>query len=253
MKARTLALFQSLRQTIAVVESYPDLRAHAAQSRAFELFVAVVGHLDALQHEQATSRVELKELNARKRALAEEVHLLIAGLCATAALLPPSAASLPAFAPPSVRLPTSTFTVEAGSLIELTAKHADAFIECGLHPHTFDVGRDLIAQLVQADHRATYAEAHARSFKTRLKYTIALARQRRKQLYYELRRAMTADSRAALRAAASLGRTHRPKLLPGAPAQKLLAAPDAQRSPGDGGMKRLARRVRLRLTRGDTV
>jgi hypothetical protein len=253
MKARTLALFQSLRQTIAVVESYPDLRAHAAESKAFELFVAVVDHLAALQHEQATSRLELKELNARKRALAEEVHLLIAGLCATAALLPRNATQLPAFAPPSLRLSTSMFSLEARGIIDLTAKHSGAFIACGLHPHTFDLGRDLIAQLVQADHLATYAEAHARSFNNRLKYAIGLARQRRKQLHYELRRAVTADSRAALRAAASLGRTHRPKLLPGAPAQKLLAAPDSPPSPGAGGMKRLARRVRLRLTRGDTV
>jgi hypothetical protein len=52
--------------------------------------------------------------------------------------------------------------------------------------------------------------------------------------------------------AASLGRTHRPKLLPAPQAQKLLARPESDEPHEEAaGIKRLVRRVGLYLPRVD--
>lgn len=249
MNVRTLKLSQSMRNVIAVVDAHPALRAAAAESKAFELFVAAANDLADLHEEQASSRVELTQLAARKKALVDDINLMITRLSATAALLPPSAPKFAPIEPLATRLPTQMFTVRAHNIVEITAKEAHVFVENGLHPRTFDIARDLIKQLVAIDHRSAYAEAHARSFKVRLEYATQRARMRREQLGLELRSAMTGESRAAWRAAASLGRTHRPKVLPSAPPQKLLAPPKAD-DLHDGilGIKRLARRAGRHLT-----
>jgi len=250
MNARTMKLCQSMRNVITVVDAHPVLRAAAAESKAFELFVAAVDDLTALHEEQASSRVELAQLAARKRALVDDINLMITRLHATATLLPPSAPAFASFGPLSTRLFTQEFTVRARTIVEMTAKEARVFVENGLHPRTFDIARELIQQLEGVDHRSAYVEAHARAFKIRLDLATEHARKRREQLGLELRSAMTRESRAAWRAAASLGRTHRTKVLPSPPPQKLLAPPRADdQHDGILGIKRLARRAGIHLTR----
>jgi len=250
MNARTVKLCQSMRNVIAVVHAHPVLRAAAAESTAFELFVAAVDDLTALHEEQASSRVELAQLAARKRALVDDINLMLARLHATVALLPPSAPQFAPIEPLGTRLRTQEFTVSARSIVEMAAKEARVFVENGLHPRTFDVARDLVQQLETVDHRSAYVEAHARAFKTRLDLATEHARKRREQLGLELRSAMTRESRAAWRAAASLGRTHRTKVLPSPPPQKLLAPPQTDDQP-DGilGIRRLALRAGRRFAR----
>jgi len=126
-----------MRNVIAVIHAHPVLRAAAAESKAFELFVAAVDDLTDFHDEQASSRTELAQLAARKTALIEDINLLIARLHATAALLPPRAPKLAPFAPLSTRLSTQEFTVRTHSIVEMTAKEADVFVENGLHPRTF--------------------------------------------------------------------------------------------------------------------
>src|ERR1041384_1427253 len=92
MNARTRKLYQSLRQTIAVIDAYPEFRAYAAESKAVTLFINEVNDLEALHIEQESSRRELKELASRKRELMDNINITIAGLAATTALLPASIA-----------------------------------------------------------------------------------------------------------------------------------------------------------------
>lgn len=254
MNARTVKLCQSMRNVIAVVEEHPLLRAAAAESKAFDLFVSAANDLAALHEEQASSRAELSQLAARKRALVDDINLMIAKLKATVELLPPSAPKFASFGPITHRVSTQQFTVTAHTIIEMTAKEADVFIENGLHPRTFDIARDLLEQLVEIDHRAAYAAAHARSFNDRLELASERARKRREQVALELRSAMTRESRAAWRAASSLGRTHRSKALPAPPAQRLLAAPKSEdQRDGILGIKRLARRAGRHLVRTESA
>ena len=104
MNVRTVKLCQSMRNVIAVFDAHPALRAAAAESKAFELLVAAANDLAALHDEQASSRVELGQLAARKTALVDDINLLITTLRATAALLPPSAPALASFGPLLTRL-----------------------------------------------------------------------------------------------------------------------------------------------------
>jgi hypothetical protein len=159
---------------------------------------------------------------------------------------------LASFGPLPTRLFTEEFTTRVRAIVEMTANAADAFVENGLHPRTLDIAHDLVQQFEALDHHSAYVEAHARSFKARLDLAIEHARKRREQLELELRSAMTRESRAAWHAAASLGRTHRTRLLHSPPPQRLLAAPEADDS--DGGMlgiRRLARRAGRHLMRAD--
>jgi hypothetical protein len=256
MKTRTVALYRSLRNIAALIDAHPALRAHASESKAFELFVAVLADFEALHHEQQSTRRELKQFAAEKKRLTERIHLMIQGLRATADLVPKNVALAP-FSTPSTKLTTYRFSLEAIGIVDATAKHAAAFIDSGLHPRAFDETRALIIQLIEIDNEEMLTQRHAASFNIRLNITIDTARKRRRQLELDLRRAMTPEIRAAWRSAAALGRTHRPKQLPAGAKQKLLAAPnsgdpegDAGVSPANRGITTLARRVRLRLTRG---
>ncbi|HEY4129386.1 MAG TPA: hypothetical protein VGM50_02155 [Gemmatimonadaceae bacterium] len=246
MNTRTLSLCQSLRNVVTVIDAHPTLSAAASESRAFTLFMCAVADLDELHEEQASARIERRQLVARKRALTTDINAAIAVLHATAALLPATAPTPAPFAPLSTKLATCAFTVQATTIIDLTARQADVFIEHGLHPQTFDRARDLIAQLVAVDYRAGYTEATARSFNIRLAHALKHARKRRRQLYLELQRSMTDESHAAWIGAASLGRTHRPKLLKAGTGN--VEGPQVR----IGGIKRLARRVGL-LARPETT
>jgi hypothetical protein len=301
MNSRTLDLYRSLRRVIAVVDAYPDLRAYADESNAYSLFVAVVDTFEGLQHEEPATRLELAQLAVRKKLLTDDVNLLIESICATFALMPPGAVPLGKLSPVSPQLPTFMFSMNAVAIIDAAAKYSAAFIGNGLHPRTFDDARDLITRLTELDRDEIQTSLYARTFKARLAGTVVAARLRRRQLYLELHRTMTAESRAAWRIACALGRTHRQKQLSAGISPKLLAAPaldvapstDPNRAlghapdvsptelaphpdatpPDNGaaepaqpdvspapeppptahGLKRLARRVGLRLTRTDNV
>ena len=90
MNARTLKLCQSMRNVIAVFDAHPALRAAAAESKAFELFVAAASDLADLHDDQASSRTELAQLAARKRALVADINPMRTRLHATAASFRPA-------------------------------------------------------------------------------------------------------------------------------------------------------------------
>lgn len=227
MNSRTLTLYRSMRQAIKVVDTHPELRAYADQSRAFALFSASVDEFAALQDEEAASRLELKELAARKKVLTDDVNLTIAGICATAALIPQGLAPLPPLSTVSPRLITFAFVMHASAVIQAAARYADVFVRYGLHPGTFDDAQAAIARLSELDRDELHTCLHARSFPTRLATTIATARKRRQVLYLQLKRVMTQESLAEWRHACALGRVHRTKLLSAPPSPKLLNAPRA--------------------------
>ena len=247
MNERTRNFYKSMRRVLAVIDAYPELRAYAAESKAVTLFAAAADAMEALERDHAATRRELRELAAVKRTLVEAINTTIASLAATAELLPPHPYALVSFSPLSDKLTTLEFTIGAGNIIDMTSRYADAFIDSGLHPMTFDIIRERLALLVAADCRAAYIEAHARSYNDRLEEVVGHARKRRKQLSSDLKAILTPESRAALHSAGSLGRTHRPKLL-AAPAQpKLLAQPKSEEpAPAVSGIKRLVQRVGLR-------
>jgi hypothetical protein len=253
MNARTQTLCRSMRKAITVVDTYPDLRRHANESKAFELFVAVVDDLEALEHDQGATRLEIKELIARKKRVTADINLIIAVLCTTAQLIPPSADPLPRFSAPSSRAHTFVFASEVAGLVEMAAKHAGAFVDAGLHPLTFDQARDLIATLVDLDDKLRQVEAYAGCFNHRLSIGVDTARKRQRQLYLELQRAMSSEANVAWRNACALGRAHRRKALPPASEQKLLSAPSDASSTEGNGIVRLARQVGHLLARPESA
>jgi len=90
MNVRTVKLGQSMRNVIAVVHAHSVLRAAAAESTAFEHFVAAASDLADLHDDQASSRTELAQLAARKRALVADINLMLTRLHATAASFRPA-------------------------------------------------------------------------------------------------------------------------------------------------------------------
>jgi len=253
METRTVALHRSMQQIADVVNGHPGLSACAAESTAFEQFVAVIADLEALRAEQCAAPLELRELRVRRRSLINEINLAIEAIVATAALTPTHVAPLPSLSPPPTKVHPDVYSANATAIVNTAAAHSAELVKYGLHPRTFDDARALIAQLIEVDFQYSHAEVHFRSFPERLKLAVDAARKRRRQLYLELRRAMTPEVRAEWNQARSLGRIHRPRELPAAPERKLLAAPkDSAASASVAetarqGIKQLARQVVSRI------
>jgi hypothetical protein len=252
MDTRTLGLHDSMRRIANVVNAHPALGARAAESKAFEQFLAVIARLDALQVEQSSAPIELGELAARTKTLMGDLSLVLESIDATADIIPNQRCYWPDRSLPSVRLEPCRFCIRAAALIHRAAEHAPTFIEYGLHLRTFDDAQALLAELIEVDRRRCYLEATSASFGERLKHAVVAARKRRRQLSLDLRRTMTAEMRADWERAHSLGRAHRRKALTSGTQQKLLPAPKDTVAPNDvdaaeQGIKRFARRVALRI------
>ncbi|MDB4873939.1 MAG: hypothetical protein JWM41_385 [Gemmatimonadetes bacterium] len=222
MDARTLEVSRSMQRIADVIDSHPDLHARAAESTAFEHFQTVIAMFEALHAEHSSTPNELRELDARRRMLMDEIRLSLASVEATRVLLLGDAVAVPPLAQPPRRLDAYRFSYQAIAAIDLAAKHAPAFIREGLHPRTFDDARALIDALIDVDRQHAYLEVNFRSFDRRVDQVVELATKRKRQLYLEFKRSLTAELRATWRQAGSLGRKHRPKTLGAGESQKLL-------------------------------
>lgn len=260
MDVRTMKFCHSLRRIIAVVERYPVLTARAAESKAFELFVRAIEEIETLVNDNETLRLELDELAARKKALINDIVHNLDQVCTTVELVPPGTMAGFRDSPPSSETYMARFTLRANAMVLNAERHANILIENGLHHRTFDDTRAQIDQLIDVDFRYTAGTAFAATFESRRNMALRRARKRRDQVEGWLKPVLTDEVHVDWKAARSLGRTHQSKLLPAPIEQKLLAAPRSQvedevvadSSAADGGIKRLARRVGLRLSGGET-
>jgi hypothetical protein len=128
-----------------------------------------------------------------------------------------------------------------------------------MHPAKLDDLSRSLGELLDADIQWCTAQAYEARLPVRLEHLVIRSRKRIRQLYYELAPAMTDEYRQTWKAAASLGRTHRPKLLEAGRQTRLLTAGTAE-TPAElnepsievtSAIGRLAHRVRLRIGGGE--
>jgi hypothetical protein len=253
MDNRKLELCRALRNVVDVVKAHPSLLAAAGESRAFELFVTDVEALAAIHEEQVSSRAELSALRDEKGMLVENINRALESLESTAEFIAMDELGLAPIAPLPDGASPMKFIPQAHTMVESAAKHADVFIENGLHPRAFDDARAWIERLTEADRRASYLEATARSFDDRIKYAAARVRKRQRQLYLDLERAMTDESRMALRSAAALGRVHRPALARVSEPKLLPAASSPETDAAVLGVEALSQQVDLPGSRPEAM
>jgi hypothetical protein len=212
MDARSLEFLHAMQRIVAVVERHTDLRRLAAESKAFDLFCNAITEFEQWEPMRIANQMEIDQHRA-------ETDAALARLLGDLACVHAAAQLTAGHAAPLVcELPSAHHHVErvvaaAHGILNVARGHEQTLIDAGMHPRKLADVEDSAQELSQAHLRWAIAEAYAGVFAGSLVRLKTQTRKRYRQLYAELASAVTHESRADWKLAASLGRTHRPLAL----------------------------------------